>query len=79
MRIKLRLNKSTIEAIEKELSEKDIQITEEAALILTEEGYIGDSIECRDAEGIVYVNTEDICYIESLGRDVFIHTNEKKK
>lgn len=55
MRIKLRLNKSTLETIEKELLEKDIEVSEEAALILTEEGYI-----------------------ESIGHDVFIHTNEKK-
>lgn len=55
MRIKLRLNKSTLETIEKELLEKDIEVSEDAALILTEEGYI-----------------------ESIGHDVFIHTNEKK-
>lgn len=78
MRIKLRLNKSTKESIEKELIEKNIEITEEADLILTEEGYIGDSIECKDDEGIAYINTEDICYIESIGHDVFLHTNEKK-
>lgn len=76
MRLKLRLNKSTIHSIQEELIKKDIEVSEEAQLILTEDGYIGDTIECRDAEGIVYVNTEDIVYIESIGHDVFVHTDK---
>lgn len=61
-----------------ELAEKKIEISEEAKLILTEEDYTGDSLECRDKNGITFVNTNSICYIESMGHDVFIHTNEKK-
>lgn len=78
MQIKLRLNKSTKESIIGELQEKDIEVTEESKLILTEEDYIGDSIECRDGEGIFFVNTESICYIESIGHDVYLNTNDKK-
>lgn len=78
MQIKLRLNKKTKEAIIDELTEKKIEISEEAKLILTEEDYTGDSLECRDENGIIFVNTNSICYIESMGHDVFIHTNEKK-
>lgn len=78
MRIKLRLNKITMASIQGELVEKGIEVSEEAKLILTEEGYIGDSLECKDAEGVAYVNTEDICYMESIGHDVYVHTNEKQ-
>ena len=66
MRIKLRLNKTTQESIQGELTKKNIEISEESKLILTQEDYIGDTLECRDEEGIVIVNTENICYIESV-------------
>ena len=78
MRMKLRLNKTTMTSIQGELVEKGIEVSEEATLILTEEDYMGDSLECKDAEGVAYVNTEDVCYIESIGHDVYIHTNEKQ-
>ena len=73
MRIKLRLNKTTQESIQGELTEKNIEISEESKLILTEEDYIGDTLECRDEEGIVIVNTENICYMESVGHDVYVY------
>ena len=73
MRIKLRLNKTTQESIQGELTEKNIEISEESKLILTQEDYIGDTLECRDEEGIVIVNTENICYIESVGHDVYVY------
>ncbi len=78
MRIKLRLNKSTKESIIEELEEKNIEITDDACLILTEDDYTGDSIECRDEEGIVILNTEDICYMESVGHDVYVNTLDKR-
>ena len=78
MRIKLRLNKVTESSIEAELKEKDIEISEEAKLILTEEDYVGDILECRSEEGIIIVNTEDICYMESVGHDVYVYTNNMK-
>ena len=73
MRIKLRLNKTTQESIQGELTEKNIEISEESKLILTEEDYIGDTLECRDEKGIVIVNTENICYMESVGHDVYVY------
>ena len=78
MKLKLRLNKSTIDFVQEELLKKEIEIAEDAKLILTEEDYTGETIECKDAEGIVYVNTEDICYMESVGHDVYVHTNDRK-
>lgn len=78
MRIKLRLNKTTQESIQGELTEKNIEISEESKLILTEEDYIGDTLECRDEEGIVIVNTENICYMESVGHDVYVYADNKQ-
>ena len=78
MRIKLRLNKSTKESIQDELMKKDIEISEEAQLILTEEDYVGDTLECRDEEGIVFVQTENICYMESVGHDVYVYADNRK-
>jgi len=75
MRIKLRLNKTTQESIQGELTEKNIEISEESKLILTEEDYIGDTLECRDEKGIVIVNTENICYMESVGHDVYVYAD----
>lgn len=78
MKIKLRLNRITRESVMDELIEKNIEISEESKIILTEEDYIGDSLECRDGEGIIIVNSEDLCYIESVGHDVYVHTNSMK-
>ena len=75
MKIKLRLNKTTQESIQGELTEKNIEISEESKLILTEEDYIGDTLECRDEKGIVIVNTENICYMESVGHDVYVYAD----
>ena len=75
MKIKLRLNKTTQETIQDKLIEKRIEISEESKLILTEEDYIGGTLECRDKEGIVIVNTENICYMESVGHDVYVYAD----
>ena len=63
MRIKLRLNKTTLESIQGELTEKNIEISEESKLILTQEDYIGDTLECRDEEGIVIVFKESFLFL----------------
>lgn len=78
MRIKLRLNKTTQESIQDKLIEKNIEISEESKLILTEEDYVGDTLECRDEEGIIIVNTENICYMESVGHDVYVYVDNMK-
>lgn len=77
MKIKLRLNKSTKESIQDKLKEKNIEISEEATLILTEESYEGDSIECKNKDRIIFVQTESICHMESIGHDVFVYTDKE--
>lgn len=78
MQIKLRLTKETEESIKDELNEKNIEISEDAGLILTEEDYAGESLACKDEDGIVFVDMKSICYVESIGRDVYVHTDVRK-
>ena len=78
MRIKLRLNKATKESIQDKLKEKNIEVSEESKLILTEEDYEGGTLECKDEDGIVLVQTENICYMESVGHDVYVYANNKQ-
>lgn len=77
MKIQLRLNKSTIESIQDELKERRLEISEDATLILTEEDYKGEVLECKNEDGIVFVHAEEICYMESIGHDVFVYTDDK--
>ena len=78
MQIKLRLTKEAEESIRDELNEKNIEISEDASLILTEEDYVGDSLACKDEDGIVFVDMKSICYVETIGRDVYVHTDVRK-
>lgn len=77
MKIKLRLNKSTKESVQQVLVEKNIEISEDATLILTEEEYMGEVVECKDKDGIVFVRMEQICHMESIGHDVYVYTEEQ--
>ncbi|MBQ9886753.1 MAG: LytTR family transcriptional regulator [Lachnospiraceae bacterium] len=76
MRIKLRLNRALQESVKNELIERGIEISEDAGLILTEEGYNSGKISCKDKDGIVIVEMSEIYYVESMGHDVFVHTKE---
>lgn len=76
MEVKLRLNRETEEAVREELASRGIKVSEEAALILTEEAYHGGRLQCRDGSETVVVELEQICYIEALGHDVWVHTLE---
>lgn len=74
MKLKLRLNRETEESIRQELIRREIEITEETNLILTEERYHAGKLHCRDGNEIVALPFRAICYIESLGHDVLVHT-----
>lgn len=55
MQLKLRLNKATKESVENKLKERNIEISEASKLILTEEDYVGDTLECRNEEGTILI------------------------
>ena len=76
MQVKLRVNPDRREAVGRELTELGIEISEEADLILTEENYREGELLCRKDEEQILVPMEDILYVESLGKEVLVHTGE---
>lgn len=78
MKIKLRLNKGTEKNVRSELEQKQIEISEDTNLILTEDDYHAGQLACKDDGDTVIVLLEDICFIESIGKEVWVNTLTKK-
>ncbi|MCQ2471131.1 MAG: LytTR family transcriptional regulator DNA-binding domain-containing protein [Clostridia bacterium] len=78
MRIKLKLNPDRVEATRNELTALGIEISETADLILTEENYNEGKLLCRKDDDRFLVSIEDIIYIETLGKDVFVYTENDR-
>ncbi|MBQ0037906.1 MAG: LytTR family transcriptional regulator [Clostridiales bacterium] len=78
MRVKLKLNSDKREPIRMELEDLGVEISENADLILTEENYTEGELLCRSNEDRFLIPIEDILYIESLGKDVFVYTGKSK-
>lgn len=74
MKLKLRLPRPTEEAVREELEAMGVQVTEDASLILTEEGYQEGILRCQEGGETVVVPLSDICHIEALGKEVLVHT-----
>ncbi|WP_167957979.1 LytR/AlgR family response regulator transcription factor [Anaerosporobacter faecicola] len=77
MKIKLRLSNARKDQLAEDLSNRGIEITENSDLILTEDGYYGGELYCKEGTDTVIVAHPDILYIESLGKDVYVHTINK--
>lgn len=78
MRVKLKLNSDKREPIRMELEDLGVEISENADLILTEENYTEGELLCRSNEDRFLIPIEDVLYIESLGKDVFVYTGKSK-
>jgi two-component system response regulator LytT len=78
MKIKLQLSNAKRIQVTEMLKRMGVEITEDSDLILTEEGYHGGELYCKDDKDIVIIPLSDVLYIESLGKDVFVHTNKKR-
>lgn len=76
MKFKLRLNQNTESQVREELLRQGNEITEDAELIVTEEGYCEGALRCRDASDTVLVPLEAIVHIESFGKEVLVYTSE---
>ncbi len=77
MKIKLRLNYNKKEEVKDELYKMGVEINEDAELILTQEDYEGDTLRVKDDTDTVVINNSDILYIESVGKDIYVHTMKK--
>ena len=78
MLIKIRLGNEKKKQVTEELESLGVTISEDAELILTEDGYNEGELYCRDDTDRVVVPFSDILYIESVGKDVYVHSNNKK-
>lgn len=78
MKLKLRLSNTRKKAVTEELLSLGVSIDEESDLILTEENYNIGELFCKDDTDIVRVAFADIIYIESMGKNIFVHTHAKK-
>ena len=78
MRVKLKLNSDKRESVRMELEDMGVEISEEADLILTEENYCEGELLCRRNEDRFLIPFEEILYIESQGKEVFVYTGKSK-
>jgi two-component system response regulator LytT len=78
MKLKLRLSHTKKKQVEEELIQMGVEITEDSEFVLTEDGYCGGEMYCKDDTDTVILKIEEILYIESSGKDIYVHTKNKK-
>lgn len=74
MRVKLIANDKHYAELKRELVSLGIEIDDTSNLILQEANAWLDHLICRRGDELHRVDTKDIIYIESLSRDIFVHT-----
>ena len=74
MKIKLRLSPHNREKVFEEFTKKGIEISDEAEFVLVEEDNEVTFLLCKNQGEIHQIYTDEIVYIESLGRDILVHT-----
>lgn len=77
MKIKLRLSPPNKEKVLEEFAKFGIEITDEAEFVLIEEETEVEFLLCKIEGEIHQIFTDEIVYIESLGRDILVHTSDK--
>ena len=77
MKLKIRLNNAKKQQVSKELIDRGIEISEDTDLILTEDDYHGGQIYWKAGTDTVILPLSDILYIESLGKNIYVHTHHK--
>lgn len=78
MRLKLRLGRERKAEALAELTKLGVEVSEDADLILTEEGYREGTLICRDDTDRVPVPVSDVLYIESRGKEVLVNTESRQ-
>lgn len=77
MKIKLDVSKELYDGLKRKLTEAGFEISEDAALVLTDCVESAEYISCKKDGGTHHILEEEIIFIESMGHDVFIHTNSE--
>lgn len=78
MQVRLKLNPDRQEPIRRELIDIGIEISDDANLILTEEDYREGEILCRKDEDRFRIPIDDILYVESLNKEVWIIAEDQR-
>ena len=76
LKIKLEVSKEKYKELEEKLISLGLEIDDEAEFILTEKNKFSDFISCRKNNEICHVVVSEIIFIESMGHDIIVHTNE---
>jgi len=74
MKIRLRLSPQNREKVLEEFTKFGIEISDEAEFVLIEEETEATFLLCKNKDEIHQIYTDEIVYIESLGRDILVHT-----
>ena len=76
MKIRLDVKTEQYDIIKKELEAHGIEIDDDAEYVISQRNTYVDYLFVRKDDVNLHVAVEDIAYIETLGHDVFVYTNE---
>lgn len=76
MKIKLEISDENYPLVAKTLLEKGIELSDEADFILFEKDRYSSYISCRDEDITCHISTVKVLYIESMGHDITVHTED---
>lgn len=76
MKIRLEVKTDQYDTIKKELEIHGIEIDDDAEYIISQRNTYADYLFVRKEDINLHVAVKDIHYIETLGHDVFVYTNE---
>lgn len=76
MKIRLNVKTNQYDAIRKELEAHGIEIDDDAEYVISQRNSYVDYLFVRKEDANLHVAVEDITYIETLGHDVFVYTND---
>ncbi|MBR1781399.1 MAG: LytTR family transcriptional regulator [Oscillospiraceae bacterium] len=76
MKIRLDVSDALAEELRDRLEEAGFEIDDDAELILSRKSFSAAFLRGRDEDGqSVHVAVEEIVYVESMGHDVWVHTD----
>lgn len=76
MKIRLEVKTDQYDTIKKELEIHGIEIDDDAEYVISQRNTYADYLFVRKEDINLHVAVKDIHYIETLGHDVFVYTNE---
>ena len=78
MKIRLRVSEENVSQLTRELEALGIEIDEASELTLTDYETSLNHLVCWDGEDMIIVKLSEVIYIESVGKDVYVNTMDKR-